>query len=259
MEWAQVTYEDVAGMVKEEVCIIPIGCIEPHAWHLPTGNDALIAHWWATMAAEREPVMVLPPLFYAYAKPGRHLPGTISLETEVLLAFLENVCDEVARNGFVKIILLNGHGGNTAILDVFRQHLSDREKDYAVYFPPIFLMEDVIGEIKETSDWGHACEIETSLSLYLFPELCKMDRLPEGYFSSKKDFDIGPAKTSMDWYASHPETYIGDAHKASAEKGRRMTEVQVERLVEMIRKIKKDQKVLAKVREYGAQKPEARS
>ena len=66
----------------------------------------------------------------------------------------------------------------------------------------------------------------------------------------KPDFDIGPAKTSMDWVASYPETYIGDAHKASAEKGRRMTEVQVERLVEMIRKNKKDRKVLTKVREY---------
>ena len=250
MEWANVTYEDVAGMAKEEVCIIPIGCLEPHAWHLPTGNDALIAHRWAQMAAEREPAMVLPPLYYAYVKPGRHLPGAISLETDVLLALLENVCDEVARNGFKKIILLNGHGGNSAILEVFSQHLSDRGKDYAVYFPPIFLMEDVIREIGETTDWGHACEIETSISLYLFPELCKMDRLPEGYFRSKKDFDIGPAKTSMDWFASHPETYIGDAHKASVEKGRRMTEAQIERLVAMIRKIKKDEKVLAKMREY---------
>lgn len=55
MEWAHATYEDIACMVKEEVCVIPIGCIEPHAWHLPTGNDALIAHRWALMAAELEP------------------------------------------------------------------------------------------------------------------------------------------------------------------------------------------------------------
>ena len=54
----------------------------------------------------------------------------------------------------------------------------------------------------------------------------------------------------MDWFASHPQTYIGDAHKASVEKGRRMTEVQIERLVEMIRKIKKDEKVRMKMREY---------
>lgn len=251
MEWALGTADDVKTMVKEQVCILPIGCLEPHAHHLPTGNDGLIAHRWALMVAEQEPVVVLPPLFYAYVKPGRHLPGTVSLDTGVLLAFLENVCDEVARNGFKKILLLNCHGGNSAILDVFRQHLSDQGKDYAVYLPPIFLMEDVIQEIRETADWGHACEIETSLSLYLFPEWCSMERVPDGYFSSRKDFDIGPARTPVDWYVSYPETYIGDARKASAEKGRRMTEMQVQRLVEMVRKIKADDKVLAKVREYN--------
>lgn len=252
MEWAHGTYEDVAEMTKEQVCILPIGCVEPHAKHLPTGNDALIAHRWALMVAEQEPVVVLPPLFYGYAKSTRHLPGTISLNTDILLALLENICDEAARNGFRKIILLNGHGGNGSILDVFRQHLSDRAKEYAVYIFPIFLVDDVIEEIRETKDWGHACEIESSISLHLFPELCRMDRIPDGYFTSRKDYDIGPARTSLDWYTSYPETYIGDARKASAEKGKKITDAQVERLVDMVRKIKRDDKVLAKVREYNA-------
>ena len=252
MEWAHGTYEDVEEMTKEQVCILPIGCLEPHAKHLPTGNDALIAHQWALMVAEQEPVAVLPPLFYGYAKSTRHLPGTISLDTDVLLALLENICDEAARNGFKKILLLNGHGGNNSLLDVFRQHLSDREKDYAVYLTPIFLVTDVIEELRETKDWGHACEIESSVSLYLFPEHCKMDRLPDGYFTSRQDFDIGPARIPLSWYTSHPETYIGDAHKASPEKGRRITEAQVERLADTVRKIKQDDRVLEKLREYNA-------
>ncbi len=251
MEWALSTAYDVAAMVKHQVCIIPIGCLEPHATHLPTGNDAMIAHKWALLVAEREQVVVLPPLFYAYTKPVRHLPGTLSLDTPVVLALLENVCDEVARNGFKKIILLNVHGGNSSVLDVFRQHISDRGKDYGLYLLPPFIMQDVIEEIRETQDWGHACEIETSLSLYLFPELCHMERLPTGYSRSKKDYDVGQAATQIDWFASYPETYVGDAHKASKEKGERLTRVQVDRLVEMVRKIKADENVLIHIRKYN--------
>lgn len=251
MEWALGTADDVKRMAREQLCILPIGCLEAHGRHLPAGNDGLIAHRWASMAAEQEPVTVLPPLYYAYVKPGRHLPGTVSLEAGVMLALLENVCDEVARNGFRKILVLNCHGGNNSLLELFLQHSADRGKDYALYVTPPFLMEDLVKEIKETADWGHACEIETSISLYLFPELCRMDRVPKGYRSSRKRFNVGLAKTPIDWFASYPEAYIGDARKASAEKGRRLTEAQVERLVQIIRSIKKDRKVIDTIRDYN--------
>ena len=251
MEWVTMTADDIEAQTAEQLCILPIGCLEPHGRHLPAGNDALIAHRWALLVAESEPAMVLPPLYYAYCKPGRHLPGTLSLCTNVLLNLLENICDEVARNGFCKILLLNCHGGNDPILDVFRQHVSDEQKAYAVYLTPTFLMKDVIEEIRETTEWGHACEIETSLSLYLFPELCRIDRIPEVPASSEKRFDVGEAKTPFDWYASYPCAYVGDARKADAEKGRRLTEAQVERLVEVVRKIKEDRIVLETAAEYN--------
>ena len=251
MEWATATAGDVDAGTEEQLCLLPIGCLEPHGRHLPTGNDALIAHRWALMVAECEPVVVLPPLYYAYVKPGRHLPGTVSLDTTVLLSLLENICDEVARNGYRKILLLNCHGGNDSILDVFRQHVGDGQKAYAVYLTPAFLMTDVVDEIRETGEWGHACEIETSLSLYLFPELCHMERVPDVPASSEKTYDIGAAKTPIDWYATYPHAYVGDARKASAEKGRRLTEEQVRRLVQVVRKIKQDEFVLAAVEEYN--------
>ena len=251
MEWEKVTSSELYEMVREGVCIIPIGSLEKHGEHLPLGNDALIAHKIALMAAEVEPVVVLPPLFFTYTKEMKNLTGAISIETDILLSFLENLCDEVSRNGFKKIILLNCHGGNRNILHVFLQHITDRGKDYAVYLPPIFLAPEVIKELRETSETGHACEIETSISLYLFPELCKMDRVPGGFSSSRKDYDVSPARTSIDWYASYPNAYVGDAKFASAEKGRRIVEAQVERLVDLIRKIKRDNKVLGKLREFN--------
>ncbi|HIE27784.1 TPA: creatininase family protein [Candidatus Poribacteria bacterium] len=251
MQWEKSTAAEIKSLVKEEVCIIPLGSLEKHGEHLPTGIDGLVAHKIALLAAEQEPVAVLPPLFYTYVKPMKNLPGAISIETDLLLSFLENVCDEVGRNGFRKIILANGHGGNNALLNVFAQHLIDKDKPYAVYIPPIFMAHDVIRKLLETPETGHACELETSFALYLYPELCQMDKLPEGFSTSQKDYDVSPASTSVDWYASYPDAYVGDAHKASAEKGRKMVEAQVERLVELIRKIKADDKVLKHLSEFA--------
>jgi len=263
MQWEKITSRELYEMVKEEVCIIPIGSLEKHGEHLPLGNDALIAHKLALMAVEKEPAVVLPPLYFAYTKAMKNLTGAISLETDVLLAFLENLCDEVARNGFKKIILLNAHGGNVSILGVFLRHVADKGKDYAVYLPPIFLAPEVIKEVKETSETGHAGEIETSISLYLFPELCKMERLPKEFYSSRRDYDVSPASTSIDWYAAYPDAYVGDARKANAEKGRRIVEAHVEKLVELIRKIKRDDKVLRKLKKFNEElkkpEPKARS
>ncbi len=240
VEWEKITAGDLVKFKEERVCIVPLGSLEKHGEHLPLGIDGLVANRIAMMAAEKEPVAVLPPLYYTYVKEMKNLPGAVSLETGLLLKLLENICDEVARNGFKKIILLNGHEGNIALLKVLSQHLVDKGKDYAVFVPPIFLAPDVIKEVKETSETGHACEIETSIALYLYPELCKMDRIPDGFYSSKKDYDASPA-------------YVGDARKASIEKGKRIVDAQVEKLVELIRKIKKDDKVLSKIREFTLQ------
>jgi len=251
MQWEKITANDLVQVAKEEVCIIPIGSLEKHGEHLPMGIDGLVTHKVALLAAKEEPVAVLPPLFYTYTKEMKNLPGAISIETGLLLGFLENLCDEVARNGFRKIILLNGHGGNNALLKVLLQQVCDKGKNYALYVPPIYLAPEVIGKLKETSETGHACEVETSFALYLYPELCKMDRVPEEFYTSRKDYDVSPAVTSVDWYASYPDAYVGDARKASVEKGKKMVEAQVERLVELIRKVKRDKRVLAKVKEFG--------
>jgi len=253
MEWEKITSSELYDLTREEVCIIPIGSLEKHGEHLPLGNDGLIAHKIALLAAKEEPAAVLPPLFYTYTKEMKNLSGAISLETDVFLKLLENICDEVARNGFKKIILLNFHGGNTFLLKVFLQHILDKGKDYAVYLPPIFLAPETVAEVRETRETGHAGEIETSISLYLFPELCKMERVPEAFFSSRRDYDVSPSSTSVDWYSSYPDGYVGTAKVASSEKGKRIVEAHVKKLIDLIRKIKKDDKVIAKMKRFNSE------
>ena len=250
MDWHTSTSPEIAEMTEHQVCIIPLGCLERHADHLPTGCDGLVAQHFAQLAAEREPCMVLPPLYYAIHFAGRNATGAICMPTITFLEYLERICDDVARNGFKKIILLNAHGSNGATLSAFLHMIADKGKDYAVFLPPLWLCGDAIAKVKQTSVTGHACEIETSIAMHLFPEHVRKDAIPERLSDSLKDYDVAPAATQLDWYGSFPDQYAGDARAATADKGRQIVEAQVEALAELVRKIKSDTRVIELLEQY---------
>ena len=243
VEWAELCYPDV-GLVDREraVVVLPVGSIEVHGPHLPLGLDALVVHRVAVEAARRSPpALVLPPLYYAYVPENRHYPGTISLSGATFLKLLEEICDEIHRNGFKKILILNGHGGNTAALSLFVREMQEKGKRYLLYVwaEPWYGLWETIQEIKETEPVGHACEIETSLALYLFPQLCKLERV-------KGPAKLGPqqvvegVKTMADWICYAIEGYVGDPRAATPEKGRRLFEEWVNRLAKVLDDIRSD-------------------
>ena len=95
------------------MCIIALGVVEKHSEHLPLGTDFLNGHKIACLAAEREPAVVFPPFYFGQIYEARCFPGTITLKPTLLMELIQGVLDEIGRNGFRKIILLNAHGGNT--------------------------------------------------------------------------------------------------------------------------------------------------
>ena len=109
------------------LCILPLGCLEKHGPHEPLGTDFFIAKEIVELAAELEDVMVFPTGAWLGDMVGIHgnprrieiNHGTISLNPHTLLTVLEELCDEIARNGFRKILIINSHGGNIAMLNYF--------------------------------------------------------------------------------------------------------------------------------------------
>ena len=250
MDWHTATSPQIAAMKEHEVCIVPGGCLERHADHLPCGCDGLVAHGLARLVAAREPCMVLPPLDYAIHFSGRNAAGAICVDTLVFLRLLEGICDDVARNGFRKVLLLNAHGGNTNTLNAFLDMIADKGKDYAVFLPPLFLCGETIEQVQETAVTGHACEIETSMALHLFPQHVRTEAIPDRLSDSLRDYDVAPARMQLDWYGSFPDQYAGDARPATAEKGRKIVEAQVAALVDLVRKIKKDTRAAELLAQY---------
>ena len=229
---------------KELVAILPIGSIEVHGPHMPTGTDSMAVHNIAKLAAEKEEAIVLPPFFYAYVPENRHFPGTISLTARTLLSLLEEVCNETARNGFKKILIVNGHGGNNQILRVFLRESLTKRKNYTIYamVDPWAPLGELTAELSEGRTVGHACELETSVGLYLFGNLIEMENIKREAKVGGTDLPKG-IETPIDWQAYATELYLGDPRLATKEKGKALVEKLVDFLADVIRIIKEETNV----------------
>lgn len=242
MRWEELTVPDFARAVETSggVVVVPIGVLEPHASHLPLGQDMLTAHWTASEAAKEEPVIVFPPYPWGINHDAAHLPGAIVLKRDLVLALLDALCDELGRNGFTKILLLNGHGGNTDMLKLFVKTVVEKKPNYLVYYANIPHWPDY-EQVATGPEQGHACEMETSTALHTFPHLVKMEALPpepHPRLQRQQELMDAGAMSFYDWYGNYPTMYVGDAHPATAEKGRFVMEGHVADTVRLIRAIK---------------------
>ena len=229
---------------KGSVAILPVGSIEIHGPHMPTGTDSLIVYGVAKLAARKADAVVLPPFYYAYVPENRHFPGTISLTAKTMLTLLEEVCDEIARNGFRKILILNGHGGNNEILRVFLRDSLAKKRKYAIYamINPGALIRDLIEELTQGRTFGHACEVEASAGLYLFEDSIKMERIEREAKLGSTGLPQG-IETPVDWQAYATELYLGDPRHATREKGKILVERFADNLANAIRTIKQEANV----------------
>lgn len=252
MLWEQLTSVDLEATARDGlVAVLPVGSIEAHGPHMPLGTDSMAVYAIAKMATEKEPGVVLPPLCYAYVMESRHFPGTISLRAKTFIALLEEVCEEIARNGFKKILIVNGHGGNNEVLRVFLRENLRRRKGYVTYamINPWAPIDELARKLSEGRVVGHACEVETSIGLYLFEGLVRMENVRQAARTGSIGL-LGGIESPVDWQAYVTQLYLGDPRLASKEKGRLLVERAVEFLADAIGLIKRDPNVPMVLDEY---------
>jgi len=203
------------------------------------GCDTLIAERLADLVASQEPIVVAPVLTYTLTPIARLHPGGISLPPEMLVEHLQAICDELARNGFRKIVLAHAHGGNVPMHQMILWTTIDRAKQYSLYsIPPLAGTSEVIGKLKESQEWGHACEIETSLALHLFRNSATW-AVPGQTLSAAARPGCRPGFDPGGLGGALPEYCVGEPAKASAEKGRQIMAAWVDTVVDVVRKVKK--------------------
>ncbi|MGI6209903.1 MAG: creatininase family protein [Anaerolineae bacterium] len=246
MQWEQMTAPELGRAARElGVCVIAMGVLERHSDHLPLGTDYLNAHRIASLAAEKEPAVVFPPWYFGQIYEARAFPGAVTLKPTLLLELMQGIFDEIGRNGFRKIIIFNGHGGNTHFINFLAQCSLWEQKPYTLYAPSMRLTperEERWKAIRETTEDGHAGEQETSVSLANHPHLVRTDQIPEepGHALGRLKA-LGDAFLGIKWYSNYPEHYAGDGRYGSKEKGEILVGMAVDTLAEFIAAVKADQ------------------
>ena len=243
------------------VCLFPIGCLEKHGSHLPLGTDIYIAREIAARAAALEEVVIFPYYPLGIVAEVKHKAGTIAISSQLQFQVMEAIFDEIARNGFKKIIIGNGHGGNNNFLSYFAQAMLEKKKDYTVYVCDLWVLKPeqekaMLEKYGPTPDGGHADHSETSNIMACRPDLVHMDLLNPDECNSLGRADWywqHGVYTGINWYASYPHQIAGDPSASTAEYGEDQLIYCAQNVAEIIKKIKEDNTLPELFAEFYAQ------
>ncbi len=247
VRFGDLTWPQVRDLPAETVAVLPLGAVEQHGPHLPVSTDWIVATAAAEAAlvavAERRPgvsAVLLPGL--AHTKSDEHAwsPGTLWLSAETLMAVLVDLGRSLATSGITRLLLVNGHGGNSALGQVACRELR-RRHGLRTFLAHPSAPTDQGGATSAASEHGmgvHGGHAETSVVLHLRPELVRMDLAVPAVPHGLRDFElIGFGKpVSFGWLSDDfgPDGHIGDPTGATAEHGKVLFEAAVEHLAAVV-------------------------
>lgn len=266
MLWENMREEEFSEAIKSSggVCILPIGCLEKHGQHLPVGTDVIHITEIAKRAAERETAVVFPTMYFGEKTGAGEFSGTVIFSAELRLQILKETCSEICRNGFDKILLYDGHGGNRSMLAYFMRSTLYEKTGYSIFeyslgtdfaTPkkllnegyPFLTAEDIkvlSRYVEEKKRFGHADYIETGWVYGVRPETVRLDKVyDESNESTHRfdEFDRLKISTPFSWMGNYPNSYEGDMHDGMNDRiARAMVEYSTDKLAEVIRFLKEE-------------------
>src|SRR5262245_23559756 len=219
-----------------QVAMLPFGATEPHNLHMPYATDTIQVELIGRRACEHAfqrgaRVILLPALPSGVNANHLQIPGALALSgtPTTLLKLKPDLVDSLERRGLRKLVLLNGHGGNE--LKPLVRELHHRTSMFLCLCDWYRMAADTYKEIFDQPG-EHADEVETSLGLAFYLELPR--EVPAGSGRARPTrFDAinkGWISITRPWHLVSADTGLGDPAKATADKGRRLMDVLVERL-----------------------------
>jgi creatinine amidohydrolase len=260
-KWEDLTSPDFVKAIERAagVCVLPMGSIEKFGPAGPLGTNIYVIRLMALEAVKQEYAVVFPEYFVGTTNNVSNLPGTIAYSGRLRREMLEETTSEMARNGCKKILILNGHSANLAMLQDFLTTSMSNPRDYVVYAmqggpprmspltPETAKLPVELRPSKPDAD-GHGGEERISVLLAYYPDLVHLDRAHDEPFVPAPPAAGAPrlnlpsgVLVGVSWFKMVPTGYLGDAFGATAARGKALTEYTARRLAEAIRAVKNDE------------------
>lgn len=222
-----------AKLLETKIAILPIGAVETHGPHLPVGTDNYISRAVARKLAERVDAVVLPTLCYGQVWSLYGFPGTLSVDDEAIAGTICGIGRSLRQLGVPILALVNAHMGNLTAMKAASRVLDAEGGPLTFYFSHPG-MGEAADRVRESPRFHgtlfHACEIETSMMLYLAPELVDMSKAIRAIPRVPPDFDYRPTR----WREMTETGVMGDATLATAEKGRAIIEATIDKMAAIL-------------------------
>lgn len=244
MTWPQI--KEAAS--QNRVAVVPVATVEDHGLHLPIDTDVRLC--WA--ACERavaqipDRAILIPMINHGYSPHHMDFPGPITIGWDTFIRYMLDVCKSLVVHGFRRILIVNGHGSNTPFVDIISRLTVVETGALAAAInywnaPGVREVAESLRESDKVGGMNHACEFETSAYLALRPDLVDMSKAVReiGHHPTKNYWtDLvggdGPLAMMEHWSALSRSGVMGDATKASAEKGEKLLSAAAAGLIEII-------------------------
>ena len=244
--YSDYTWPEIRRMIsRNPVVLLPVASVEDHGPHLPLDTDNVLV-WEICTAAARKvagKALVMPLVPYGFDEHHMDFPGCITVDPVHFINYLADVAGSVARHGFKKILIVNGHGSNAPMADIVARKVTIESGSLCASVNTWTLGREEIGKVRESVFPGgisHAGEYETSIYLHLDETRVRKGKIvkdidfPESRFFWR-DLERPSPVQLMEWWSSFSRTGVcGDPTKANPKKGKIVFEASVKRLADLI-------------------------
>jgi len=249
MLYSSQDYATIGKDAERKVVVLPLGAIEQHGPHLAVSTDTDIVTLVAMGAEERSPAKIVLCPTLSFGSSNHHLSfgGTMSISPALYTQVIVDLVSSLLQNGFRRIVLLNGHGGN---ITPVKQALSLLSASYDATLQPNIVLAtywELAGAVfagaepMESPALSHACEYETSMMLHLFPNKVQMDKAKRterpdsnGYTAWEEDEPYRGVTIVKQTPFISGNGSSGYPHLATPEKGQHLYKHAVQSLVEFL-------------------------
>jgi creatinine amidohydrolase len=229
------------------VIVIGIAAIEQHGPHLPIDVDNVLVEHVTEEAARRSGGLILtaPMIHYGFNEHNMGFPGTITIRETVFMDFVYDVAHSFVRQGFDRIVLINGHGSNQMLCNLVARRIVNSTKAFCTAAAHWWLAKPAVDRLRESlfpGGMAHACEFETAMYQHIQPGLVESNKIGAREAPSTINefiyddlFGSGPMHFVNRWSRISESGVEGDPNLATPEKGREFTECSIGNLVKFCR------------------------